>query len=634
MKILMTPASVWVATFRAGYQLAHVSPRCLVVPGLLLGLPLVAAEPAPNFSREILPILSDHCYACHGPDAGHRKGKLRLDDESAAKRERNDGTVVVPGNSADSEMFYRVTATDPDEVMPPPDSHKALTEAQKALIGRWIDSGAKWGVHWSLTELTRPDVPHLPDAAHGRNPIDAFVRARLVREKLAPSHEASRETLIRRVTLDLTGLPPTPVEVDAFVADTAKDAYERLVDRLLASPAYGERMAWDWMEVARYADTNGYQGDNERTMWPWRDWVVKAFNENMRYDDFTIWQLAGDLLPGSTREQKIATAFLRNQPINGEGGRIPEENRVEYVLDMTETTGTAWLGLTVGCARCHDHKFDPISQRDYYSLSAFFNQTPIDGSGGSPQTKPVVDLTTPDEQAHLTTLDAALAEPRKELEKIEAEIFPRTAGLPASKSAATAKFKGEAIKALDLPPARRGAGALNEVAKQAEADYPDYAKKLRSLATLVAAREKYAEDLVRVMVMEDMPTPRKTFVLDRGIYSQPLKEVPATTPAKLPPLPDGVHRDRLALAEWLVAPENPLTARVTVNRFWQMFFGIGLVKTAGDFGVQGEFPKQPDLLDWLAVEFRDSGWNVKHLVRTIVTSATYRQDARLTPELS
>jgi hypothetical protein len=431
----------------------------------------------------------------------------------------------------------------------------------------------------------------------------------------------------------LTGLPPTPEDVAAFVADRTVDAYGKVVDRLLASPAYGERMAWDWMEVARYADTNGYQGDAERTMWPWRDWVVKAFNENMRYDQFTIWQLAGDQLPQASTEQKVATAFLRNHPINGEGGRIPEENRVEYVLDMTETTGTAWLGLTVGCARCHDHKFDPISQRDYYSLSAFFNQTPVDGTGGSPQTKPVVDLSTPAENQHLASLDLALTSPRTALETLETELFPRAAGAPASQSPAAATLAEEARKILDHPVAKRGPGQLEELAKKVEPALPDYAKIVRALASSIREKETYAENLVRVMVMEDAPTPRKTYVLDRGLYSQPLAEVNATTPAKLPPLPPGVAPNRLALAQWLVAPENPLTARVAANRFWQMFFGVGLVKTAEDFGVQGEFPKHPALLDWLAAEFRDSGWDVKHLVRTIVTSATYRQDSRLTPEL-
>lgn len=609
--------------------------RSLVVTGLLLGTSIAHAETVPDFSREILPLFSENCFACHGPDAAHREAKLRLDDEANAKLERDTGTAIVPGSSDDSALYYRITADDPEEIMPPPDSHKTLTTAQKDMVRRWIDAGAQWGLHWSLAPLIRPDVPaHSESRDQTKNPIDAFVRATLARENLASSPEASRHALIRRLTLDLTGLPPTPEEVAIFVADKSPNAYAKLVDRLLASPAFGERMAWDWMEVARYADTNGYQGDDERTMWPWRDWVVKAFNENMRYDQFTIWQLAGDLLPDSTMEQKLATAFLRNHPINGEGGRIPEENRVEYVLDMTETTGTAWLGLTVGCARCHDHKFDPISQRDYYSLSAFFNQTPVDGSGGSPQTKPVIDLSTPAEQAHLTKLDDALSATRTELDALEAILFPREAGQPASKSAAAATLPAEALNVLEHPVTKRGAGQLEELAKKVENGLPGYAKQVNSLAASIRSREKYHNELVRVMVMADMPNPRTTHVLDRGLYSQPLEEVRAATPEKLPPMPADAPADRLALARWLMSSENPLTARVTVNRFWQMFFGVGLVKTAEDFGVQGEFPKHPELLDWLAAEFRDSGWDVKHLIRTIVTSATYRQDSRMTPELA
>ena len=607
-------------------------PRCLVAL-IVFGAALRAVEPTPDFSREILPILSDNCFYCHGPDPGHRKAKLRLDDEADAKRPREYGAAIDPGRSDESELIYRITATDTEEIMPPPDSHKSLTPQQIDLFRRWIDGGAPWGVHWSLNPLIRPEVPALA-AETPVHPIDAFVRKRLATERLTPSPEVSRETLIRRVTLDLTGLPPTPAEVKAFIEDQAPRAFERVVDRLLASPAYGERMAWDWMDVARYADTNGYQGDNERTMWPWRDWVVKAFNENLPYDQFTIWQLAGDQLPDATPEQKIATAFLRNHPINGEGGRIPEENRVEYVMDMTETTGTTWLGLTVGCARCHDHKFDPISQRDYYSLSAFFNQTPVDGSGGSPQTKPVFDLTTLDQKERLARYEADLIAPHAEIDRLEAEIFPREAGLPVSKSTVAATLDGEALKALDAPSAKRGPSRLETLARQMEATQPEYARQLRAIRATQLERDRFAAALVRVMVMEDSPTPRKTFLLDRGLYSEPREEVEASPPAKLPPLPEGVTRNRLALARWIVAAENPLTARVTVNRFWQMFFGIGLVKTAEDFGVQGEYPKHPELLDWLAADFRDAGWDVKHLVRTLVTSATYRQDARVTAELA
>ncbi|MHC5537585.1 DUF1549 domain-containing protein, partial [Singulisphaera rosea] len=343
-----------------------------------------------NFSREILPILSENCYHCHGPDAKARKADLRLDTKEGAFR--SDGPTIVPGKRAESELFLRVSSQDASEVMPPPKSNRKLSPRQIELLGRWIDEGARWGKHWAYETPTPPSPPRVKDAGWPRNGIDAFVLDRLEREGLSASPEAPRETLLRRVTLDLTGLPPTPEEVDAFLGDRAPDAYERVVDRLLASPRYGERMAWDWLDASRYADTNGYQGDGERMMWPWRDWVVRAFNQNVPYDRFTVEQVAGDLLPDATREQRIATGFNRNHMINGEGGRIAEENRVEYVMDQSETFSTIWLGLTMTCARCHDHKFDPLTQREYYRLFAYFNRTPVDGAGGNGQTPPVIDF--------------------------------------------------------------------------------------------------------------------------------------------------------------------------------------------------------------------------------------------------
>jgi hypothetical protein len=499
-----------------------------------------AAEPV-NFSREVLPILSDNCFRCHGPDANARKAKLRLDTQDGALRK--DGPVIVAGKSADSELVRRVSSPDADEVMPPPKSNRKLTAAQIETLKRWIDEGAKWGRHWAFDPPRRPPLPAVRDSRWPRNGIDRFILARLEAEGLTPSAEAPKETLLRRVTLDLTGLPPTPAEVDAFLADAGPGAYERVVDRLLVSPHYGERMVWDWLEAARYADSNGYQGDGERTMWPWRDWVVDALNRNLPFDQFTVWQLAGDLLPGATPEQKLATAFCRNHPINGEGGRIAEENRVDYVMDMAETTGTVWLGLTFNCCRCHDHKFDALTQRDYYGLFAFFNQTPVNGGGGDPRTPPVLEYRTK-----------------------------------------------------DVPP-----------------------------------------QVVKVMVMEDMPKPRDTFLLTRGSYEKPADKVTAAVPAALGTLiapglqPRGFTR--LDLARWLVSAENPLTARVSVNRAWQQFLGVGLVKTSEDFGVQGEKPSHPELLDWLAVGFRESGWDVKALHRLIVTSATYRQSSKVTPAL-
>jgi hypothetical protein len=592
----------------------------------------IGDEAVPDFSREILPILSDKCFQCHGPDANHREAELRLDLEAEAKADRDGYPVMVPGDSARSELITLIMTEDVDDRMPPLNSNKTLSGEQKDLLARWIDGGAKWGQHWAFEELRRPAVGAFAFAG-AVNAVDVLVGEKLREAGLAPAEEAGRGALIRRVSLDLTGLPPTPAEVTAFLADESAEAYKKVVDRLMGSTAYGERMAWDWMEVARYADTNGYQADNTRTMWPWRDWVVKAFNENLPYDEFTIWQLAGDLLPEATREQILATGFLRNHPINGEGGRIPEENRVDYVLDMTETTGTTWLGLTLGCARCHDHKFDPISQRDYYAFSAYFNQTPVGGGGGDPQTKPVLDFSTPEQHATLAESEQGLPELQAVVDEMERVVFPRPEGEPSSKSPVVLGYQATVLKPLDNPAAKRNANALRNILDATAADHPEYAKVLEPLIEAVTAREALAAAMVRVMVMGDKPELRETFVLDRGLYTNPRDVVTASVPGRLPPPPSDAPANRLGLAQWLVAEENPLTARVTVNRFWQMLFGIGLVKTPEDFGVQGEVPMQAELLDWLAMEFRESGWDVKHLLRTIVLSATYRQSARLTPEL-
>src|SRR5215471_15319019 len=390
----------------------------LVALAVTAGVVLCAATVASNsadsgsqsidFNRDIRPILSDNCFACHGPDEKQRKAGLHLDTKEGAFSKTN---VIVPGNSAASRLIRRITAPDPEMRMPPPDSGHSLTDGQKALIVRWIDQGAKWETHWAYVAPVRPEPPAVAAAGWPRNPIDRFVLARLEAEGLKPSPEADRATLLRRVTLDLTGLPPTPEEVDAFLREAdarPQAAYEEVVDRLLASPHYGERMVWEWLDAARYADSNGYQGDGERTMWPWRDWAVAALNRNLPFDQFTVWQLAGDLLPDATTEQKLATAFCRNHMINGEGGRIAEENRIDYVMDMAETTGTVWLGLTFNCCRCHNHKFDPITRRDYYSLFAFFNQTPIDGGGGNPQTPPILERPTEEQKVRLSQLVAEI----------------------------------------------------------------------------------------------------------------------------------------------------------------------------------------------------------------------------------
>ncbi len=594
----------------------------LLALALLGGSPLAVrsheAADEVDFDRTILPILSDNCFFCHGPDAKNRKADLRLDEEAAARRKNPEGVAaVVPGKSAESELYRRVATKDRDDLMPPAKSNKKLTRAQIDALKKWIDSGAKWGEHWAFRPLQKPPVP--AGAAH---PVDAFILDRLAREKLRPSPEADRVTLLRRLTLDLTGLPPAPEEAAAFLADAAPNAYERAVDRLLASPRYGERMAWDWMEIARYADSNGYQGDGERTMWPWRDWVVKAFNDNLPYDQFTVWQLAGDLLPGSTRDQKLATGFCRNHPINGEGGRIAEENRIDYVMDMTETMGTVWLGLTLTCSRCHDHKFDPLLKKDYYSLFAFFNQTPVNGGGGDPQTAPVLDMASEEQRSAIARLDIEFAATAKKLKEAEGGIIPEELE------------DGAKIKdLLKTAPENRNRQQLDDLVKACDKSAPDLAKAARALRDVTDRRSSAKKAITRVMVMEDQAAPRKTYALDKGLYDKRQEEVAAGVPGKLPALAADAPRNRLGLARWLVSPENPLPARVTVNRFWQMLFGIGLTKTAEDFGHQGEYPVHRDLLNWLAADFRDSGWDVKRLLRLIVTSATYRQSSRVAPEL-
>ncbi|HVY70470.1 MAG TPA: PSD1 and planctomycete cytochrome C domain-containing protein [Verrucomicrobiae bacterium] len=559
---------------------------------------------------------------------------MRLDTREGALRVREDVAAILPGNSAKSAVYQRITTTDPDDVMPPAKTKRVLTSAQKDLIRRWIDAGAPWGQHWAFEKLNPSAPPVTPASARwSRQALDAFVFERLAQEGLRPSPAADKVTLIRRVTLDLTGLPPTPEEVNAFLTDKSAGAYDKVVRRLLESPAFGERMAWDWLDAARYSDTNGYQGDSKRTMWPWRDWVVQAFNRNLPYDRFTILQLAGDLLPNAGLEEKLPTGFLRNHMINGEGGRIPEENRVDYVMDMAETTGTVWLGLTFNCCRCHDHKFDPLAQRDYYSLYAFFNQTPVDGSGGSPQTKPVVEVVNPGQAAQRTRLKEDISGAVKRLEDFETSFFPREKGKTAADSERVCDLKQPLKDILKLPAEKRGAGQLGDLEKEFEKSAPDYAALLKGLRTPLEERDRLEGAIPRVMVMEDMPKPRMTFMLEKGIYDKPLAEVTAAVPAKLAGTAPGPATNRLGLARWLVAPENPLTARVTVNRFWQQFFGVGLVKTAEDFGVQGERPSNPELLDWLAAEFIRSGWDVKELCRLMVTSATYRQTSKVSPAL-
>ncbi len=566
-----------------------------------------------DFSRDIQPILSENCYHCHGQDANERKGDLRLDVEKDAKAAK----AVVAGKSHESLLIERIFSTDPDEVMPTPKSNRKLTEAQKQLLKQWIDQGAKWGKHWAFERIERPKVP----ANGAKNPIDAFVRAKLAEKGMTPSPRAAPETLLRRVSLDLIGLPPPPEQL--------REDYAKTVERLLHSPQLGERWAWDWLDAARYADTNGYQGDPERTMWPWRDWVVKAINDNMRYDQFTIWQLAGDLLPKATPEQKLATGFNRNHMINGEGGRIAEETRVENVMDRVETTSTVWLGLTMGCSKCHDHKFDPLTMRDYYALYDVFNQTSEDGKGRSGQAAPAMDISTPAELERVKKTTEKVNLIAQEVEAFELTKFPRAAGAPLTESDAI-KLPGNLPSYIaKTEPKNRGVDPLLEAVSYFKDKDAAYTKLLQNLLMAVRERVSASNNVTKVMVMDTLPQPRETFALEKGAYDKlTTMKVSFSVPASLPPMAMDAPRNRLGLAQWIVSRDNPLTARVTVNRFWQAFFGVGLVKTAEDFGVQGETPLHRELLDWLAAEFIESGWDVKALMRFIVMSETYKQSSR------
>jgi len=602
------------------------------LPSILLVLSAAATAAAPvDFNRDVQPILSENCFHCHGPDAKKREADLRLDRKDGpqgAYRTKDGVTVIKPGDAAASDAIARVFSGDKDDVMPPPKSNRTLTDVQKRTLKRWVEEGAKWAEHWAFVAPTRPAPP-----AAG-NAIDAFVFDRLAKEGLTRAPEADKGRLIRRVALDLTGLPPVPEEVDAFLADASPDAFEKVVDRLLASPRYGERWAWDWLDAARYADTNGYQGDPERTMWPWRDWVVKAINANMPYDRFTIWQLAGDLLPNATAEQKLATGFHRNHMMNGEGGRIAEESRVENVFDRVETTATVWLGLTMACSKCHDHKFDPLTMRDYFALYDFFNQTSETGQGRGGQAAPALDMSTPEEIARSKRADESVAAAAAEVDAFELKRFPRPQGRPLADSDAINLPGNLPATLAKTEPKKRGVDALLEAIAYFKDLDRDYTKVLNQLLKAVRERDAAAKSVTRVMIMDTLKEPRATFMLTKGAYDKPTEvKVSAGTPESLPKMAGGTPRDRLGLARWLVAKENPLTARVTVNRFWQAFFGTGLVKTVEDFGVQGEKPSHPELLDWLAVQFVDSGWDVKALHKLIVMSATYRQSSRATPQL-
>ena len=782
-----------------------------------IGYVASAAEPTIDFDRDIRPILSDKCFACHGPDEAHREGGFRLDrKDSAFGKADSDETVIVPGKPELSELIARITTDDEDLRMPPSDSTKSLSKAQIDLLKRWIAEGASWKEHWSFIRPVKYELPAVSRKDWCRNPIDYFILQRLDAAGLKPGERASKETLIRRVTLDLTGLPPTMAEVDAFLNDSSTDAYEKVVDRLLKSQRYGEHMAKYWLDAARYGDTHGLHLDNYREMWPYRDWVVRAFNRNMPFDQFTIEQLAGDLLEDPSEDQLIATGFNRCHVTTSEGGSIAEEVHIRNVVDRVVTTGTVFLGMTFDCTRCHDHKYDPFTQRDFYSMSAFFNS--IDGNpldGNKKDHAPVIKVLTSEQKERVAELNHQIADARDEIRKKLAEYeysepeTPTEAKLPEptefvwiedsvpeggraqggwqfvtkpkpvfsgeKSSTRTATGLGQhffdraktPLKIADGDvffchvyldeknppkeimlqfnngswdhraywgdnkiewgksdsPSRFSKGALPEKGKWVRLEVPasevglkagsmvngwaftqfdgtvywdkagiiskadqtpiydsllvwekdqkaakgaslpadvktivmldaekrndaqqqklkDYfvehvCSTSRSIfdpihKSIVDAEKKAAEiqkAAATTLVYREKKAPKPAHILNRGEYDQKLDAVPRAVPAILPPLPDGAPTNRLGFAQWLTSREHPLMARVTVNRFWQQFFGTGLVKTSEDFGSQGEPASHPQLLDWLAVQLQDDGWDVRQTLRRIVLSATYQQDA-------
>ena len=863
---------------RTGHPIAQAAARFSAVSLLAVsGLHAGEAPTAIDFNRDIRPILSDKCFACHGPDEAQRQAGLRLDSKEGAFADRGGYQVIIPGDSDASRLYQRISHQQEVARMPPPNAERKLTRDEIDLIRSWIEQGAPWETQWAYLPPDLPEEPAVENASWPRNAIDNFVLARLEAEGLEPSPEADKITLLRRVTFDLTGLPPTPEQVDSFLDDDSPDAYEKRVDDLLQSTHYGERMAMQWLDLARYADTHGYHIDSHRDMWRWRDWVIKAFNRNMPYDRFTIEQLAGDLLPNPSREQLVATGFNRNHMINYEGGAIPEEYHNEYVIDRLETTATVWMSMTVGCARCHDHKYDPITQKDFYRFYAFFNSVPekgLDGQRGN--AVPMLQLPTRPEESLLEAIQRKLAKterklPKPEIDRLESawrskalSVIPTApadgltahfafednlANLAKNREVETRRGEvtyvdgqvGRAVRfsgqthvtfgqehavgddpfsvALWMRANRPSAKGLLHKITDAESrtglelflgksektgtyrrgqtlyvrlvhHWPDNAVLLESAQKLglddwhqitvtsdgsgtadgvsvylngkaaemkvtrdsltgsiansqpigigdasvgepykgdiddlrvydrvlseaeveqlavhepirailssrhpedpcaqfgdllaekkgevqVAQereskeesrcraqdrtlrhyylthyapqrhRDAYAmlgkqrkrksaleERIPTTMVMRSMNEPRETFMLGRGDYRNKGEKVTAAVPAVLPPLPRGAPVNRLGLAKWLVSPSNPLTARVAVNRYWQMYFGVGIVKTAEDFGSQGEAPSHPELLDRLAIRFVESGWDIKALQRLIVTSATYRQSSRITP---
>jgi len=606
-----------------------------------------------DFVRDVQPILSQHCYECHGPD--EQEARLRLDARNSVMHGGDSGPLFEKGHADTSLLIARLKSSDEDERMPPGD--EPLSEQQIALLSRWIDEGATWpdgvGVHveareqhWAYVKPERPPLPDVKNTRWPKNEIDRFVLARLEKEGLTPSPIAKPATLLRRVYLDLTGLPPTIAEVDAFCANPSPRALEAVVDRLLASPRFGEKWARNWLDLARYSDSNGYQADQLRDMWAYRDWVIDAMNADMPYDQFTIEQIAGDLLPNATLAQKIATGFHRTPTCNIEAGVDPEENRTNQVIDRVNTTGTVWLGTSLDCARCHSHKYDPFSQKEYYQIFAYFNNTPLevkqDGKDSVqfdfygpkmnlPQSQELlakrkrIEEQLEGPRTKLAALEKQLLEhlPSWEIDLLAGDILPSKA-LPAS---TIARLK----KILNKPANERSDYHRGRIKHYFLATRTETKDLHQQIATL--EQELAGTNPDTTLVMTEMDEPRATNVFKRGDFLSPGTSVSAGVPAVLHDLPEDAAPTRLAFARWLINTDNPLPARVRVNHWWTELFGRGLVVTGEDFGTQGSLPTHPQLLDWLAVEFMEDGWSTKRMIKRIVMSATYQQSSVVSPDL-
>jgi hypothetical protein len=590
---------------------------CLMSTGWTAALG--AEKPAPiDYNRDIRPLLANSCYTCHGPDEKKREEKLRLDVREVAIKK-----AIIPGNADKSPLIKRLTTTDSDERMPPADSKKpALTDAQVELVRRWINEGAKFDDHWAYKKPVRAAVPKAQ--SRSTNPIDAFVLDRLKKEGLKPSPAADRRALIRRLSFDLLGLPPDPKEVDAFVADKSPKAYEKLVDRLLASKHYGERMAIYWLDVVRYADSNGYHSDNTRNHAPYRDYVIGAFNDNKPFDQFTREQLAGDLIPKATSSQKIASGFNRLNMTTQEGGAQPKEYRAIYAADRVRNTNAIFMAVSMGCCQCHDHKYDPHTMRDFYSFAAFFAD---------------IKETIVGRQQPVTLLDQTQTQKVYDLnvaiEKDEKKLYgpaPQLAAAQAKWETTKPKLKGAAVAALKIPLAKRNDQQKTDVMKAFRAIAPEMATVRQAIATAKKQQAVIKKQARKILISMTMK-PRVVRILARGNWQDETGEiVQPAVPEKFGKLmlKKDQRGSRMDLANWLVSKDHPLTSRVFVNRMWKLMFGRGIVKTLGDFGTQGASPTHPELLDWLAVEFVESGWDVKHVIKLMVTSSTYQQSSNTT----